>query len=117
MLDKVKKDKLIKKVQTHDGDTGSSQVQIAILSEEINELQGHLQVHKKDHSSRRGLLRKVNQRRNLLNYMMREEDDGYEELIKMLKLKTRITQFETLKIKLKEEKELAEAIAKDIDKQ
>ncbi|MCB9799073.1 30S ribosomal protein S15, partial [Candidatus Nomurabacteria bacterium] len=58
MLTKQKKQKVIKKHQTHEGDTGSSEVQIAILSAEIRELAGHLKLHHKDHSSRRGLLRK-----------------------------------------------------------
>ena len=87
MLNKAKKDRLIKKFQTHEGDTGSSQVQIAILTEELKELQEHLQTHKKDHSSRRGLLRKVNQRRKLLNYLMREDGKAYEELINDFKNK------------------------------
>ena len=81
MLNKTKKDKIIKKYQTHEGDTGSPQVQIAILTEEIKELQDHLQSHKKDHSSRRGLLRKVNQRRKLLKYLMREDQQVYEDLL------------------------------------
>lgn len=103
MLDKAKKDKVIKKYQTHEGDTGSPQVQIAILTEEIKELQSHLIEHKKDHSSRRGLLRKVNQRRKLLNYLMRDDAEAYEELITSLKLKKRISQFNDFRAKLAEE--------------
>ena len=110
MLNKAKKDRLIKKFQTHEGDTGSSQVQIAILTEELKELQEHLQTHKKDHSSRRGLLRKVNQRRKLLNYLMREDGKAYEELINALKFKRRISQFVDFKNKL-EADELAAAEA------
>jgi len=113
MLNKAKKDRIIKKFQTHEGDTGSSQVQIAILTEEVKELQGHLQTHKKDHSSRRGLLKKVNQRRKLLNYLMREDGKSYEELINTLKLKRRISQFIDFKNKLEEEELIAaEAAAK-----
>jgi len=115
MLNKSKKDRIIKKYQTHEGDTGSPQVQIAILSEEVKELQEHLQTHKKDHSSRRGLLRKVNQRRRLLNYLMREDDKAYEELINTLKLKKRIVQFEEMKLRQKAEAEAAAAKAARIE--
>ncbi len=87
MLSKQKKQNVIKKFQTHKGDTGSSEVQIAILTTEIDELVGHLKVHAKDHSSRRGLLRKVGERRRLLRYLQRENAAAYEELVKKLKLK------------------------------
>lgn len=87
MLTKQKKQNVIKKYQTHKGDTGSSEVQIAILTTEIDELVGHLKVHPKDHSSRRGLLRKVGERRRLLRYLQRENAAAYEELVKKLKLK------------------------------
>lgn len=87
MLAKDKKVKIIKKYQTHAGDTGSSQVQIAILTAEIDELSEHLKAHHKDHSSRRGLLRKVGERRRLLRYMKKEDATGYEEIVKKLKLK------------------------------
>jgi small subunit ribosomal protein S15 len=87
MLEKDKKGKVIKKFQTHAGDTGSSEVQIAILSTEIEELVGHLKMHPKDHSSRRGLLRKVGQRRRLLRYLKKENVASYEEVVKKLKLK------------------------------
>ena len=88
MLDKDKKLKIIKKFQTHEGDTGSTEVQIAILSEEIKDLADHLKLHHKDHSSRRGLLRKVGERRRLLRYLKKENAKSYEELSKKLKLKT-----------------------------
>ncbi len=88
MLEKTKKQKIIKKFQTHEGDTGSSEVQIAILTAEIEELSGHLKMHAKDHSSRRGLLRKVGERRRLLRYLHRENQASFEELSKKLKLKT-----------------------------
>lgn len=94
MLTKLKKLNVIKKYQTHKGDTGSTEVQIAILSSEIDELIGHLKNHSKDHSSRRGLLRKVGERRRLLKYLQRENAVSYEELVKKLKLK-QAKQFET----------------------
>ena len=87
MLDKDKKLKIIKKYQTHEGDTGSTEVQVAILSEEIKELADHLKQHAKDHSSRRGLLRKVGERRRLLRYLRKENAKSYDELTKKLKLK------------------------------
>ncbi|MBI4449916.1 30S ribosomal protein S15 [Candidatus Uhrbacteria bacterium] len=87
MLDKAAKDKIIKKFQTHDGDTGSPQVQIAILTEEIHELVEHLKSHKKDFSSRRGLLKKVSERRRLLRYIERENMQAFEDITKRLKIK------------------------------
>jgi small subunit ribosomal protein S15 len=87
MLTKEEKDKIIRKFKTHESDTGSPEVQIAILSTEINQLTDHLKEHKKDFSSRRGLLRKVGLRRRLLRYLQKENQKSYEELIKKLKLK------------------------------
>ena len=87
MLSKKKKQNVIKKYQLHEGDTGSTEVQIAILSAEIDELAGHLKAHHKDHSSRRGLLRKVGERRRLLRYLKKENAKSYEELVVKLKLK------------------------------
>ena len=87
MLSKQKKSRIIKKYQTHEGDTGSSEVQIAILTTEINELADHLKAHHKDHSSRRGLLRKVGERRRLLRYLKKENAESYEKLVMSLKLK------------------------------
>lgn len=87
MIDTKKKQALIKKYQTHVGDTGSSEVQIAILTAEIEELIGHLKVHAKDHSSRRGLLRKVSSRRSLMRFLKKENPVSYEALIKKLKIK------------------------------
>ncbi|MFA6524817.1 MAG: 30S ribosomal protein S15, partial [Patescibacteria group bacterium] len=78
---------LINKYKTHEGDTGSSEVQVAILTEEIEELTEHLKKHKKDHSSRRGLLKKVGQRRRLLRYLEKDNVESYQGLIKKLKLK------------------------------
>lgn len=87
MIDKKKKERIIKKFQTHEGDTGSPQVQIAILTAEVKDLTGHLQEHKKDFSSRRGLLKKVGERRRLLKYLAKENKKAYEGLITKLKLK------------------------------
>lgn len=87
MLAKDKKQSIIKKFQQHAGDTGSSEVQIAILSAEIDELAEHLKLHHKDHSSRRGLLRKVGERRRLLRYLKKENQASYEGLVKKLKIK------------------------------
>ncbi|MEK7632949.1 MAG: 30S ribosomal protein S15 [Patescibacteria group bacterium] len=87
MLDKATKEKLIKKFRTHDSDTGSPQVQIAILSAEVKELTKHLKTHRKDFSSRRGLVKKVAERRRLLKYLERENATAYAELIEALGLK------------------------------
>ncbi len=91
MLDKSVKDRIIKKFKTHEADTGSSEVQIAILTEEIKRLTEHLKDHKKDFSSRRGLVKKVGQRRRLLKFLQRENLKSFEELTKQLKLKVKIS--------------------------
>ncbi len=87
MLSKKQKENIIKKFATHKNDTGSPQVQIAILTAEVKDLTGHLRTHKKDHSSRRGLIRKVNERRRLLKYLEREDAKAYKKLKEALKLK------------------------------
>lgn len=87
MLDKDLKEKIIKKFRTHDKDTGSSNIQVAILTEEIRELTDHLKTHRKDFSSRRGLLRKVNERRALMSYIKKTDVKTFEDLTKKLKLK------------------------------
>ena len=93
MLDKKKKEEIIKKFKTHKNDTGSSEVQIAILTEEVKELTEHLKEHKKDFSSRRGLVKKLNQRRKLLRFLERDNFESFEKLIKKLSLKvTRISE-------------------------
>lgn len=89
MLDKKIKQKLIAKFAIKPGDTGSTQVQVAILTEEINRLTEHLKMHKKDNSSRRGLLKKIGERRRLLRYLAAEDMAAYEDLVKRLKLKKR----------------------------
>ena len=87
MLDKKLKQRIINKFKTHDADTGSTQVQIAILTEEIKQLTDHLKSHKHDHSSRRGLLKKVSERRRLLKYLQKEDESKFMELAQKLKLK------------------------------
>lgn len=86
-LNKETKTELIDKFKTHDGDTGSPEVQIAILSYKINYLTEHLKVHKKDHHSRRGLLQMVGHRRSLLNYLKAKDIDRYRTVIKELGLR------------------------------
>lgn len=86
-LDKTRKDKIISTFKVHATDTGSPEVQIAILSEEISQLTNHLKSHKKDFSSRRGLLKKIGQRRRLLRYLEKENPQGYTDLLEKLKLK------------------------------
>lgn len=78
---------LVKKYQTHAGDTGSSQVQVAILSDRINELTAHLKDHKKDFDSRSGLLKLVGRRRRLLNYLSSTQPEAYTQLVKDLDLR------------------------------
>ena len=87
MLEKKTKQRIINKYKVHPTDTGSTQVQVAILSEEIKKLTEHLQTHKHDHSSRRGLLKKVNDRRQLLKYLQKEDEKAFKELAQQLKLK------------------------------
>lgn len=87
MLDKKAKQRIINRFKVHDTDTGSPQVQIAILTEEITQLTDHLKMHKHDYSSRRGLLRKVGERRRLLKYLQREDEKSFIELATKLKLK------------------------------
>ncbi len=81
------KNNLISKYQTNKKDTGSTGVQIALLTEKINDLVKHLQTHKKDHDSRRGLLMMVGKRRRLLNYLRKHDQKSYEKLIADLGLR------------------------------
>jgi small subunit ribosomal protein S15 len=85
-LDKTLKEKIIKKFQRADTDTGSAEVQIALLNERIAYLTNHLKEHKKDFHSRRGLFLIVNKRRKLLNYLKQKNVFLYEEIVKKLKL-------------------------------
>ncbi len=84
MLAAEKKTKVISQYRTHDSDTGSPQVQIAILSERIGELTGHFQGHTKDHASRRGLLKMVSKRRRLLDYLKSHDSEAYQQIIQKL---------------------------------
>ena len=84
---KEKKTEIIDQYKLRDGDTGSPEVQIAILTERINHLNEHLKTHKKDHHSRRGLLKMVGRRRGLLNYLMRIDIERYRTLINKLSLR------------------------------
>lgn len=81
---KDRKTAVIGTYKTHDADTGSPEVQVALLSERINYLTEHFKTHSKDHHSRRGLLKLVGQRRSLLDYLKRKDTDRYTELIKRL---------------------------------
>ena len=84
MLRKDEKTAVIEANRTHETDTGSPEVQIAILTKRINDLTEHLKVHKKDHHSRRGLLKMVGKRRNLLNYLKSKDIERYRTLIEKL---------------------------------
>lgn len=86
-ITKERKNEIINDYKVHDTDTGSPEVQIAVLTEEITTLNEHLRVHKKDHHSRRGLLKMVGKRRNLLNYLRNNDVTRYRELIKRLGLR------------------------------
>lgn len=83
-LDKKKKQEIIDQFRLHSTDSGSPEVQVAILSERLNSLTSHFQKHKKDHHSRRGLLKLVGQRRSLLGYLKRRDKRRYENLIGQL---------------------------------
>jgi small subunit ribosomal protein S15 len=87
MLDKQTKQEIIHKFSQHKGDSGSTQVQIAILTEEIKELTEHLKKHRHDFSSRRGLLRKVGERRRLLKYLQKEDESAFLDLASRLNLR------------------------------
>ena len=82
-----RKQEIIKEFQRDEKDTGSSEVQIALLTERINELTEHLKVHKKDNHSRRGLLKMVGKRRNLLNYLVKKDVNRYREIVEKLGLR------------------------------
>ena len=86
-MDKIRKQEIIAKHARHEGDTGSPEVQIAVLTERINSLTDHLRTHKKDHHSRRGLLMMVGQRRGLLNYLYEQDIERYRAIIKKLGLR------------------------------
>ena len=87
MISKELKSQIIDKYKRDEKDTGSPEVQIAILTERINELTEHLKVHKEDNHSRRGLLKMVGKRRNLLNYLAKKDIERYREIVKQLGLR------------------------------
>jgi small subunit ribosomal protein S15 len=86
-LAKETKEKIVTDFRTHDADTGSPQVQVALLSKRINELTEHFKTHKKDNHSRRGLLKMVSQRRSLLDYLKRTDIERYHEVVNRLGLR------------------------------
>jgi small subunit ribosomal protein S15 len=86
-LDKDRKQEVISKFKKHDEDSGSPEVQIALLTERINTLSSHFKLHARDHHSRRGLLKMVGQRKRLLNYLKKKDLEGYRALIKELGLR------------------------------
>lgn len=82
-----KKNEIMKKYARHEGDTGSAEVQIAVLTADINELNDHIRSHKKDYASQRGLMKRIGHRRNLLAYLRKTDIQRYRELIKSLGLR------------------------------
>lgn len=87
MLEKDIKQRAMRKVQKHEKDTGSAEVQISLLTERINSLTDHFSVHKKDHHSRRGLLKMIGRRRKLLDYLRKTDFAGYRQILKQLNLR------------------------------
>lgn len=86
-ISKERKNEIMKAYATHEGDTGSPEVQVAVLTEEINHLNEHARVHKKDHHSYRGLMKKIGHRRNLLAYLRNKDASRYRDLIQSLGLR------------------------------
>jgi small subunit ribosomal protein S15 len=86
-MTQIDKQAIRKTYQRHEGDTGSSDVQVALLSQRIEQLTEHLKTHKKDHSSRFGLIKMVNARRRLLDYLKRKDEERYKSLIKALHIR------------------------------
>jgi small subunit ribosomal protein S15 len=87
VLGTERKQEIINEYKRHEGDTGSPEVQIALLTERITYLTGHFKIHKKDHHSRRGLLQMVGQRRRLLDYLIKQDVGRYQTIIKALSLR------------------------------
>lgn len=86
-MDKTKKTEIIEKFALHEGDTGSAEVQVALLTERINQLTGHMATHRHDYHTQYGLIKLVGKRRKLLAYLMREDVNRYRKLIKELGLR------------------------------
>ncbi|MBQ7740770.1 MAG: 30S ribosomal protein S15 [Eubacterium sp.] len=89
-MTQAEKQAIIEEYAIHEGDTGSAQVQVAVLTKRIQELTEHLKIHKKDHHSRRGLLKMVGHRRNLLNYIYKKDVNEYRQLIAKLGIRNTI---------------------------
>lgn len=87
MINTEKKSEIIEKFKMHEGDTGSAEVQIAIITERIGQLNNHFATHKKDHSSRRGLLKLVGRRRKLLEYLKKSDIERYRKILGSLDLR------------------------------
>jgi small subunit ribosomal protein S15 len=87
MLSKKEKDNIIRKYQVHKDDTGSPEVQVAILTKEIEQVSDHLKIHKKDNHSRRGLLKMVGNRRRLLRYLKAEDEGRFNKIVEKLKIR------------------------------
>ena len=111
---RAEKKKIIEKFATHKGDTGSPQVQIAILTHRINELTGHLETHKKDKHSRRGLLMMVGKRKRLLRYLEEMDKSEYLRIVKELKIRTRAGKIEAAEKKAEAEKELKKEVKEEV---
>jgi small subunit ribosomal protein S15 len=105
MLTKKQKDAIIKKFKIHESDTGSATVQIALLTKEIEMITTHLKRHKKDFSSRRGLIKKVSQRRRLLKFLRQDSAEQFEQIIKKLNLR-RPAEFSAVEEDIKQEEDL-----------
>lgn len=86
-MEKMTKKEIIETYATHEGDTGSPEVQIALLTDRINHLTNHFKQHKKDHHSRRGLFKMVGARRGLLNYLMKKDITRYREIVARLEIR------------------------------
>lgn len=86
-MTQAEKQAIMAEYATHEGDTGSAQVQVAVLTKRINDLTEHLKTHKKDHHSRRGLLKMVGHRRNLLNYLAKKDIERYRAVVAKLGLR------------------------------
>lgn len=110
MLDKDQKQKVILKFANRKDDTGSPEVQVALLTAEIDDITKHLQKHKKDHSSRRGLLRKVGQRRRLLRYLAKDDPNSFKKLTKALGLKSKSYESSAAALRMEPEAPAHEAV-------
>lgn len=113
MLTKRIKDNVIAKFKTHKNDTGSAPVQIALLTKEIDFLTSHLRSHKKDFSSRRGLLKKVSRRRRLLKFLRQDDANEFEKIVKKLKIR-RPAEFKAVEEDIEHEKEEVLAAEEEI---